>query len=191
MRSDGRIDQRGPCLVCDPTGPRVICPMRPTVTVSTFPARRLERLGVAHLFGLPGDFDLVGSTRCSRAAARSGPERATSSSPQRWRREMPPAGCAADGHARLRRGPAAFVTTSGVGELSAVDALVGSCAEDVPVVVRARAGAGRAAGPSAAGAAQRPRRGRGLPGRAHRVARPGPRGHGPGHRRRLGAADHR
>ncbi|GAA0310378.1 alpha-keto acid decarboxylase family protein [Kineococcus aurantiacus] len=96
----------------------------PTVTVGQYLARRLLELGGNHLFGLPGDFNLalldemldtsgltwVGSTNELNAAY------------------------AADAYARTTRGVAALVTTYGVGELSAVNGIAGSFAEDVPVV---------------------------------------------------------
>ncbi|GAB3468293.1 alpha-keto-acid decarboxylase [Kineococcus endophyticus] len=96
----------------------------PTVTVGAYLARRLVELGGAHLFGLPGDFNLslldemlevpgiewVGNTNELNAAY------------------------AADAYARTTRGVAALVTTYGVGELSAVNGIAGSYAEDVPVV---------------------------------------------------------
>jgi len=101
-----------------------MAPVNPTITVGAYLGRRLEQLGIAHLFGLPGDFNLALLDEMLAAGAL------------RWvgsSNELN-AGYAADGHARLRRGPAAFVTTFGVGELSAVNALAGSYAEDVPVV---------------------------------------------------------
>lgn len=98
--------------------------MTPTVTVGTYLARRLEQLGLRHLFGLPGDFNLG---LLDEMLGGSGLRWVGSSNELN-------AGYAADGHARLRRGPAAFVTTFGVGELSAVNATAGSRAEDVPVV---------------------------------------------------------
>ncbi len=99
-------------------------PAVPTVTVGAYLARRLVELGGAHLFGLPGDFNLslldemlevpgiewVGNTNELNAAY------------------------AADAYARTTRGVAALVTTYGVGELSAVNGIAGSYAEDVPVV---------------------------------------------------------
>ncbi|GAA3627824.1 alpha-keto acid decarboxylase family protein [Kineosporia mesophila] len=97
---------------------------RPNVSVGGYLARRLEQLGLEHLFGLPGDFNLalldemLATTNLNWVGSGN---------------ELN-AGYAADGYARLRRGPAAFVTTFGVGELSAVNALAGSFAEDVPVV---------------------------------------------------------
>ncbi len=96
----------------------------PPGSVGAHLATRLVQLGVGHLFGLPGDFNLalldemlpvpglewVGSTNELNAAY------------------------AADGYARVGRRVGAFVTTYGVGELSAVNGIAGSYAEDVPVV---------------------------------------------------------
>ncbi|WP_432492318.1 alpha-keto acid decarboxylase family protein [Kineococcus auxinigenes] len=95
-----------------------------TVSVGAYLAHRLAQLGVRHLFGLPGDFNLA----LLDELLATGEQRWVGSS-----NELN-AGYCADGYARLRRGPAAFVTTFGVGELSAVNALAGSFAEDVPVV---------------------------------------------------------
>lgn len=95
-----------------------------TVTVGAYVAARLVALGAEHLFGLPGDFNLalldemladgalqwVGSTNELNAAY------------------------AADGYARVGRRVGALVTTCGVGELSAINGVAGSYAEDVPVV---------------------------------------------------------
>ncbi|GLY32603.1 thiamine pyrophosphate-binding protein [Kineosporia sp. NBRC 101731] len=97
---------------------------RPNVSVGGYLARRLEQLGLEHLFGLPGDFNLA---LLDEMLATTNLNWVGSSNELN-------AGYAADGYARLRRGPAAFVTTFGVGELSAVNALAGSYAEDVPVV---------------------------------------------------------
>lgn len=106
--------------------PAATDPLAPpeTVSVGQYLGIRLRQLGLAHLFGVPGDFNLtlldhllsveglgwVGSTNELNAAY------------------------AADAHARVRRGPAALVTTYGVGELSAVNGVAGAFAEDVPVV---------------------------------------------------------
>ncbi|MDO5618505.1 alpha-keto acid decarboxylase family protein [Kocuria sp.] len=93
-------------------------------TVGQYLAQRLTQLGATNLFGLPGDFNLtlldqmltveelqwVGSTNELNASY------------------------AADAYARAGRGVGAFVTTFGVGELSAVNGMAGSYAEDVPVV---------------------------------------------------------
>ncbi|MDO5661978.1 MAG: thiamine pyrophosphate-binding protein [Brachybacterium sp.] len=93
-------------------------------TVGRFLATRLVQLGARHLFGLPGDFNLtlldemltqedltwVGSTNELNASY------------------------AADAYARVGRRLGALVTTYGVGELSAVNGMAGSFAEDVPVL---------------------------------------------------------
>ncbi|UFS96555.1 alpha-keto acid decarboxylase family protein [Nocardia huaxiensis] len=84
---------------------------------------RLHELGVTEIFGVPGDFNLQ---FLDRVIDHPG---------IRWvgsANELN-AGYAADGYARLR-GIGAVVTTYGVGELSAVNAIAGSYAEHVPVV---------------------------------------------------------
>ncbi|MBF6329349.1 alpha-keto acid decarboxylase family protein [Nocardia transvalensis] len=84
---------------------------------------RLHELGVTEIFGVPGDFNL---RFLDHVVAHEG---------MRWvggANELN-AGYAADGYARLR-GIGAVVTTYGVGELSAVNAIAGSYAERVPVV---------------------------------------------------------
>lgn len=94
------------------------------ISVGGYLAARLVQLGCRHLFGLPGDFNLnlldemladedllwMGSANELNAAY------------------------AADGYARVGRTVGAVVTTYGVGELSAVNGIAGSYAEDVPVV---------------------------------------------------------
>ncbi len=96
----------------------------PVITVGAYLAHRLVQLGAPHVFGLPGDFNLslldemltvpgavwVGTTNELNAAY------------------------AADAYSRTVRAPAALVTTYGVGELSAINGVAGSFAEDVPVV---------------------------------------------------------
>ena len=85
--------------------------------------KRLEELGVNDFFGLPGDynFDILYAIQ--------------NNSKSKWygcTNELN-AGYAADGYAR-QRGYGAVVTTYGVGELSAINAVAGSYAENVPVV---------------------------------------------------------
>ena len=94
-----------------------------TVTVAEYLGRRLLQAGVDTLFGVPGDFNLdlldglatVEGLRWAGTANELG------------------AGYAADAYAR-RRGLGVLVTTYGVGELSALNAVAGSAAEDVPVL---------------------------------------------------------
>ncbi len=93
------------------------------ITVAEYLLARLKEIGVDHLFGVPGDFVLgflnqvltsdvkyVGTCNELNAAY------------------------AADGYARIR-GIGAFVSTYGVGELSALNGVAGAFAERVPVVV--------------------------------------------------------
>ena len=85
--------------------------------------KKLEELGVSDLFGLPGDYN------CSIVQA------VKNNSNTKWIscvNELN-AGYAADGYARVR-GYGAVITTYGVGELSAANAIAGSYAENVPVV---------------------------------------------------------
>jgi len=108
-------------------------------TVGAYLAARLVQLGADHLFGLPGDYNL--SLLDEMLAA--GEIRWTGST-----NELN-AAYAADGFARVGRRPAAMVTTYGVGELSALNGIAGSYAEDVPVVhvvgMPSRASMGRGA----------------------------------------------
>ena len=83
----------------------------------------LEELGINDFFGLPGDynFNLL-------YAVENNPN-------TNWigcTNELN-AGYAADGYARMR-GYGAVITTYGVGELSAINAIAGSMAENIPVV---------------------------------------------------------
>lgn len=92
-------------------------------TISDYLLDRLAELGADRVFGVPGDFTLtlldhvvdhatLGWVGCTNELN---------------------AGYAADGYARLR-GIGALMTTFGVGELSAINAITGSFAEHVPVV---------------------------------------------------------
>jgi alpha-keto-acid decarboxylase len=92
-------------------------------TVGDYLLDRLAELGVTEIFGVPGDYQLEFLDHIL-AHPRV-----------RWvggANELN-AGYAADGYGRLR-GMAALVTTFGVGELSAANAIAGSYAERVPVV---------------------------------------------------------
>lgn len=93
------------------------------ITVGEYLLLRLKEIGVDHMFGVPGDFvmgffnQLIKSNikyigTCNELNAAY----------------------AADGYARIK-GIAAFATTFGVGELSAINGVAGSFAERVPVVV--------------------------------------------------------
>lgn len=92
-------------------------------TVGDYLLDRLAELGVAHVFGVPGDYNLefldhiIGHPDLQWVGNAN---------------ELN-AGYAADGYGRLR-GMSAVVTTFGVGELSVANAIAGSYAEHVPVV---------------------------------------------------------
>jgi indolepyruvate decarboxylase len=92
------------------------------MTVIDYVLSRLRQIGVADIFGVPGDFSFpINDAICL-------------SEEMRW------IGCsnelnaayAADGYARVR-GVGAICTTYGVGELSAINGIAGSYAEHLPV----------------------------------------------------------
>jgi indolepyruvate decarboxylase len=92
-------------------------------TVGDYLLDRLAELGVSEIFGVPGDYNLEFL------------DHIIAHPHLRWvgnANELN-AGYAADGYGRLR-GMSAVVTTFGVGELSAANAIAGSYAEHVPVV---------------------------------------------------------
>lgn len=86
--------------------------------------KRLEQLGVTHVFGLPGDYNMQLLDHIE------------DSSQLEW------VGCAnelnasyaADGYARSTERIAALVTTFGVGELSALNGVAGAFTEKLPVM---------------------------------------------------------
>ncbi|MDH2066593.1 indolepyruvate decarboxylase [Pantoea sp. GD03673] len=94
-----------------------------TFTVGDYLLTRLQEIGVKHLFGVPGDYNLQFLDRVIAHPEIS------------W------VGCAnelnaayaADGYARCS-GVGALLTTFGVGELSAINGIAGSYAEYLPVI---------------------------------------------------------
>jgi indolepyruvate decarboxylase len=94
------------------------------VTVGNYLAQRLEEVGVRDYFAIPGDFnlslldELLKNPRLKMINCCN---------------ELN-AGYAADGYAR-EKGVAVLVLTFGVGGLSAVNAVAGAFAEDLPVIV--------------------------------------------------------
>ncbi len=92
-------------------------------TVAGYLLTRLAEAGVASVFGVPGDDNLGLLDAITARPSLAWIGMATEQG----------AGCAADSYARLR-GLGAVVTTFGVGELSALNAIAGACAESVPVV---------------------------------------------------------
>ncbi|MDO5652150.1 MAG: thiamine pyrophosphate-binding protein [Moraxella sp.] len=92
-------------------------------TIADYLFDRIYEAGATEIFGVPGDFNLPFL------------DNVIASDKLRWignANELN-AGYAADGYAR-ERGFAAFVTTFGVGELSAINATAGSYAEFAPVL---------------------------------------------------------
>ncbi|MFC3505312.1 alpha-keto acid decarboxylase family protein [Micromonospora krabiensis] len=94
-----------------------------TTAVGELLLSRLRDLGVRHIFGLPGDYNM---DFLDQVEAFDGIEWVGSCNELN-------AGYSADGYARLN-GVAAILTTFGPGELSAVSALAGAMAESVPIV---------------------------------------------------------
>ena len=93
------------------------------VPLGTYIFERIRSLGIEHVFGVPGDFNLNLLDHLS-------------SSNLQWVgtcNELN-AAYAADGYARIRGLPGALVTTYGVGELSAINGIAGAFAEHVPII---------------------------------------------------------
>ena len=93
------------------------------ITIAEHLIKRLSELGINHLYGVPGDYqlDFLDYVENSKLIE--------------WRGNCNElnAAYAADGYARIK-GMGAFLTTNGPGELSAVNGLAGSYAENVAVV---------------------------------------------------------
>ncbi|KAI9052497.1 hypothetical protein LZ554_003841 [Drepanopeziza brunnea f. sp. 'monogermtubi'] len=83
---------------------------------------RLHQMGVRSVHGLPGDYNLVALDYLPKTGLK-------------WVGNCNElnAGYAADGYARIK-GISAIVTTFGVGELSAINAIAGAYSEHVPIV---------------------------------------------------------
>lgn len=92
-------------------------------TVADYLLDRLKELGIDEIFGVPGDYNLQFL------------DHITARKDLKWVGNANELNAAymADGYARTK-GISAFVTTFGVGELSAVNGLAGSFAENVPVI---------------------------------------------------------
>jgi indolepyruvate decarboxylase len=93
------------------------------MTIGDFLLRRLMEAGVKHVFGVPGDYDLALLQQLHDAGKLKwvGTCNELNSS------------YAADGYARLN-GLGALLVTNGVGPLSAINGIAGSCSEHVPVI---------------------------------------------------------
>lgn len=96
--------------------------MSETVPLVSYLFTRLRQLGIKSVHGVPGDYNLVSLDYIEEAGLE-------------WVGDANElnAGYSADGYARVK-GIGAVMTTFGVGELSAINAIAGSFAEYVPVV---------------------------------------------------------
>ena len=94
--------------------------MQPSVV--TYALDRLADLGIGHVFGVPGDYSFPINDAVEEHSRLSWVPSANELN----------AAYAADGYAR-RRGAAVVCTTYGVGELSALNGLMGAMAERLPV----------------------------------------------------------
>lgn len=96
--------------------------MKKPIDVAEYLFRRLHQVGVRSVHGLPGDYNLVALDYLQKTGLH-------------WVGNVNElnAGYAADGYARVK-GISALVTTFGVGELSAVNAIAGAYSEYVPIV---------------------------------------------------------
>lgn len=98
----------------------------PTIALGEYIFRRIAELGTRSVFGVPGDFNLNFLEHIYLVPALSWVGTCNELN----------AGYAADGYAKLSYGQlvGAVVTTFGVGELSALNAISGAFAEHLPVV---------------------------------------------------------
>jgi pyruvate decarboxylase len=102
--------------------------LRQKIPLASYLFTRLKQAGTRHLYGVPGDFTLKALDHLPRSGIQF----------VGCCNELN-AGYAADGYARSQRhysktGLGALITTYGVGELSAANAVAGSYAEYLPVV---------------------------------------------------------
>lgn len=93
------------------------------MTIGDFLFLRLKQMGIAHIFGVPGDFNLQLLEQLADCEGLAFVGNCNELN----------AAYAADGYARMN-GVSALLTTYGVGDLSAVCGIAGACAEHVPVV---------------------------------------------------------
>ena len=93
-------------------------------TVGTYLAQRLQELGLTHYFAIPGDYNLELLDEMLKNKSLQMINCCNELN----------AGYAADGYARIN-GVSALAVTYSVGGLSAVNAVAGAYAENLPVIV--------------------------------------------------------
>lgn len=94
------------------------------IPLAAYVFRRLHQLGISHIFGCPGDFNLNFLDHLYTVPS------------MKWIgtcNELNGA-YAADGYARERGLPGVLVTTYGVGELSAINGVSGAYSEHIPII---------------------------------------------------------
>jgi indolepyruvate decarboxylase len=94
------------------------------MTIGEFLLRRFEEVGICHLFGVPGDFNLELLQQLDDAGRLTWVGTCNELN----------ASYAADGYARLN-GMGALTVTNAVGALGAINGIAGSYAEHVPVIL--------------------------------------------------------
>ncbi|KZP33569.1 pyruvate decarboxylase [Athelia psychrophila] len=95
------------------------------ITVSEYLLKRLEQLGVKHMFGVPGDFNLAFLDYVEDSPAINWVGNCNELN----------AAYAADGYARVNEHSIGVITTTfGVGELSAINGIAGAFSEMVPIL---------------------------------------------------------
>ena len=92
-------------------------------SIGNFLLRRLEEVGIEHLFGVPGDFNLEFMQQLEERGAPAWIGNCNELN----------ASYATDAYARIK-GIGALVVTHGVGTLSAINGIAGAYAEHVPVI---------------------------------------------------------
>lgn len=97
--------------------------MKKQVTIGDYLLIRLKEIGIKHIFGVPGDYNLEFLDQIVHFSGMQWVGNCNELN----------AAYAADGYARLK-GAGAVVTTFGVGELSAMNGISGAYAELVPIV---------------------------------------------------------
>ena len=95
-----------------------------TTSIGGYLAKRLEEIGVKHYFVVPGDYNLI---LLDEFLKNNNLEMISCCNELN-------AGYAADGYARAK-GIGVVITTFSVGALSALNAVAGSYAEDIPVII--------------------------------------------------------
>ena len=95
------------------------------LTIGTYLAARLEQIGVRHYFMVPGDYNLILLDHLLKNPALTMIGCCNELN----------AGYAADGYARATGKPGVVVVTYSVGGLSALNAIAGGYAEDLPLIL--------------------------------------------------------